>query len=386
MRALAAGELNTYSTEKRYLRADGGEAWVALDVTVVRNADGGPQYFLSQMADIGERRAAEQALAQSEERFRTLAVGLARRRLRHRRGRPPGLRQRAPARDLRHARRGPRRRRRGWSASPPRTASAWSTEFRRARALGERASLDVRVEAGIDRWARIHMAPVIDGRRRSRRASSARSRTSPSRSPPAWRWPRARPSTACWPSTPPTSSRATRSTAPSSTPRPVARAHARLGAPTRCSARRPRSWASTTPRTREIVDRNWVEALRERPPAHRGLPRPAPRRLDRVAGDDPRAPCAAPAARRWRWSASRATSPSARAPSSSSPTARCTTGSPGCPTARCSSTASARRCGARAGASAAWPSSSSTSTASRSSTTRSATRPATACSSTWPCG
>ena len=35
-------------------------------------------------------------------------------------------------------------------------------EFRRARALGARASLDVRVEAGIDRWARIHMAPVND--------------------------------------------------------------------------------------------------------------------------------------------------------------------------------------------------------------------------------
>src|SRR5204862_5269935 len=73
MRALACGEQNTYSAEKRYLRADGSEAWVALHVTVVRNADGGPQYFLSQMADIGERRAAEAALAQSEERFRTLA-------------------------------------------------------------------------------------------------------------------------------------------------------------------------------------------------------------------------------------------------------------------------------------------------------------------------
>ena len=73
MRALAAGERNTYSAEKRYLRADGRDAWVALHVTVVRNADGGPQYFLSQMADIGERRAAEHALAQSEERFRTLA-------------------------------------------------------------------------------------------------------------------------------------------------------------------------------------------------------------------------------------------------------------------------------------------------------------------------
>jgi two-component system, sensor histidine kinase and response regulator len=41
----------------------------------VRDADdGAPRYFISQMTDISERRAAERALAQSEERFRTLAA------------------------------------------------------------------------------------------------------------------------------------------------------------------------------------------------------------------------------------------------------------------------------------------------------------------------
>ena len=88
------------------------------------------------MADIGERRAAEQALAESEERFRTLASRLAGRHLRHRRGRPAGLRQRAPARDLRPARRGPRRRARGSSASPAEDRERLVGEFRRARALG----------------------------------------------------------------------------------------------------------------------------------------------------------------------------------------------------------------------------------------------------------
>ncbi len=162
MRALAAGEQNTYSAEKRYLRADGTEAWVALHVTVVRNADGGPQYFLSQMADIGERRAAEHALAQSEERFRTLAsaspVGVfaiaedgrlayANERLREIFDMPAEVLDGTP-----------------WlERVPAEDRDRLVGEFRRARALGERMSLDVRVVAGIDRWARIHMAPVSKG-------------------------------------------------------------------------------------------------------------------------------------------------------------------------------------------------------------------------------
>jgi diguanylate cyclase (GGDEF)-like protein/PAS domain S-box-containing protein len=162
MRALAGGEINTYSAEKRYLRPDGGEAWVALDVSVVRNADGGPQYFLSQMADIGERRAAEQALAQSEERFRSLAaaspVGVfavgedgrlayANERLREIFDMPGEVLDGAP-----------------WlERVPADDRERLVAEFRRARALGVRASLDVRVVAGIDRWARIHMAPVSKG-------------------------------------------------------------------------------------------------------------------------------------------------------------------------------------------------------------------------------
>jgi diguanylate cyclase (GGDEF)-like protein/PAS domain S-box-containing protein len=161
MRALVAGELTIYRTEKRYLNASGAEAWVALDVSLVRDADGAPLYFLSQMTDIGERRAAEEALAESEERFRTLAAAS-----------PVGIFATADDGRLAYA----NERLRGIFGLPADAldGTPWLervpsddrervvAEFRRARALGVRASLDVRVEADIDRWVRIHMAPVND--------------------------------------------------------------------------------------------------------------------------------------------------------------------------------------------------------------------------------
>jgi diguanylate cyclase (GGDEF)-like protein/PAS domain S-box-containing protein len=161
MRALARGELSTYRAEKRYLRADGTEAWVALSASLVRDADGAPLYFLSQMTDIGERRAAEHALAASEERFRTLAAAS-----------PVGIFAVAADGRLAYANEylremfdipGETLEGAPWlERVPADDRERLVTEFRRARALGTRASLDVRVEAGLDRWARIHMAPVFD--------------------------------------------------------------------------------------------------------------------------------------------------------------------------------------------------------------------------------
>jgi diguanylate cyclase (GGDEF)-like protein/PAS domain S-box-containing protein len=162
MRALAAGEIHVYRTEKRYLRADGSEAWVSLDASVVRNADGEPVQYLSQMTNIGERRAAEQARAESERRFRTLAsaspVGIfaigpdgrlayANEHLREIFGLPADVLDGPPWLD------------RIAADDRERVVAA----VRRAHRLGERGSVDVRVEAGIDRWARINVAPVRDG-------------------------------------------------------------------------------------------------------------------------------------------------------------------------------------------------------------------------------
>jgi diguanylate cyclase (GGDEF)-like protein/PAS domain S-box-containing protein len=72
MKRMAAGEQDSYDAEKRYVRPDGTIVWSRLAVTLV-HADGEPSYFLSQMVDISDRKAFEEALATSEERFRSLS-------------------------------------------------------------------------------------------------------------------------------------------------------------------------------------------------------------------------------------------------------------------------------------------------------------------------
>ena len=53
------GEIRTYSIEKRYVKRDGRRVWVDLTVSLVRDADGAPRYFVSVVQDITERKLAE---------------------------------------------------------------------------------------------------------------------------------------------------------------------------------------------------------------------------------------------------------------------------------------------------------------------------------------
>ncbi|GAA4426917.1 PAS domain S-box protein [Acidovorax lacteus] len=62
LRELMAGHGSSYTLEKRYLRPDGGLVWAQLTVTLVRDGLGVPQYFLSLVQDITQRRSAEDAL------------------------------------------------------------------------------------------------------------------------------------------------------------------------------------------------------------------------------------------------------------------------------------------------------------------------------------
>jgi len=69
---ILAGEIDTYSMEKRWIRKDGTVVDSLLWVNCVRREDRAVDYFVSQVQDITERKRANQALRQSEERYRSL--------------------------------------------------------------------------------------------------------------------------------------------------------------------------------------------------------------------------------------------------------------------------------------------------------------------------
>lgn len=72
VRQMIAGELRTYSMEKRYFHADGHVVWINLSVSLVRDDTAAPLYFISQIEDITERKHTEAALRASEERTRRI--------------------------------------------------------------------------------------------------------------------------------------------------------------------------------------------------------------------------------------------------------------------------------------------------------------------------
>jgi PAS domain S-box-containing protein len=59
VRALVAGEVPSYAMEKRYFRKDGSIVWVNLNVTLVRDPHNEPEYFISIVEDISERKKAD---------------------------------------------------------------------------------------------------------------------------------------------------------------------------------------------------------------------------------------------------------------------------------------------------------------------------------------
>ena len=59
---IAAGH-DTYEGERRYLRPDGSVVWALCNVTLVRDAEGQPQYIFMQLQDVTARKTMEQELS-----------------------------------------------------------------------------------------------------------------------------------------------------------------------------------------------------------------------------------------------------------------------------------------------------------------------------------
>jgi PAS domain S-box-containing protein len=67
---LAKGEIDRLHIEKRYLRRDGRLVWASVELSLLRDAAGKPQYILGLAADITERKRVEEELRTSERQFR----------------------------------------------------------------------------------------------------------------------------------------------------------------------------------------------------------------------------------------------------------------------------------------------------------------------------
>jgi PAS domain S-box-containing protein len=60
LKALVEGKIPSYTMEKRYVRANGAIMWGRLSVGLVRDAEGRPNHFVTQIVDITEQRRLDQ--------------------------------------------------------------------------------------------------------------------------------------------------------------------------------------------------------------------------------------------------------------------------------------------------------------------------------------
>lgn len=72
LQEMLAGERDTYRMEKRYFHKNGQEIWALLSVSMVRDEDGEPEYFVSQIQDISAQKRAEAELLLRQKQLEAL--------------------------------------------------------------------------------------------------------------------------------------------------------------------------------------------------------------------------------------------------------------------------------------------------------------------------
>ena len=73
---LINGEISSYSEEKRDIRKDGSLIWIYISVALQRDALGAPLHTIGILQDISQRKQLEEALRESEQRWRSLTEAL----------------------------------------------------------------------------------------------------------------------------------------------------------------------------------------------------------------------------------------------------------------------------------------------------------------------
>lgn len=61
------GEIETYSRDKRYIRKDGNPVWVNMTKSLIRDAEGKPEYYIAIVEDISKRKLAEETLLRHQD-------------------------------------------------------------------------------------------------------------------------------------------------------------------------------------------------------------------------------------------------------------------------------------------------------------------------------
>ncbi len=75
LRQLLDGELESCTLEKRYFHKNGNIVWILLSVSLMRDEDGQPHFFIAQIQDITDRIMALREMRESEQRLELAIEG-----------------------------------------------------------------------------------------------------------------------------------------------------------------------------------------------------------------------------------------------------------------------------------------------------------------------